>query len=63
MYTVNVDVEIGDEWFIEEGLVVNAALPLGAQVVAAQRHLQSVDAGHGAAALLETAERRCHLLT
>ena len=60
--TVDVDVEVGGKRLIEEGLVVDAALPLGAQIVAAQRHLQPVDARHRPAALFEAGERRWHVL-
>ena len=55
---MDVDVEVGGKRLIEEGLVVDAALPLGAQIVAAQRHLQPVDARHRPAALFEAGERR-----
>ena len=55
---MNVDVEVGGQRYVEQGLVMDAALPLGAQIVAAQRHLQPVDARHRPAALFEAGERR-----
>ena len=54
---MDVDVEVGGQRYVEQGLVMDAALPLGAQVVTAQRHLESVNARHGAATLLEARER------